>query len=314
MAQSIDYKETDNSDRRDVQKSPSNGCVHAFPYSTEETQPVNHFKRSGKKKKKRKKHSTDVCKPPVRKYEALQESPFISLPLEILLKILSEYTLSARDLISLALSCKHFSAAILSGLSLVEEAARLNTYLILSRSIPCSLQRIQADEGTKQQQTEPIPRYREESWLKLYHHVHSLFVGTIESGTVCYAGGSHTAVVMEGELYTFGLGKNGQLGLGSRGDALFPTQVNIQPYGRDYNRRGLRVERVRVTAVSCGLLHTAVVSAGGVLYTCGMNQRGELGYSVSREEDEADDQGLVAVKAYNFNEFRLEYQNLKNSP
>ena len=293
MAESLNNEEIDTSDWKEIHKSFSNESV--YPYST------NNSKRS--RKKKRNKPSTGGCNPPLReaysieKKEVIQQSRFISLPLEILLKILSEYTLSARDLINLSLSCKHFSAAILSGLSLVEEAARLNTYQILSSCIPHALQRIQAEARTKQQQIEPISRSSGESWLQVYHHVHSLFVRTIDSGTVCCAGGSHTAVVKEGELYTFGLGRNGQLGLGSRGDVLAPTQVNIQPFGRDYKRRGLRVERVRVKSVSCGLLHSAVVSAGGELYTCGMNRRGELGYSISRDEDELEEQGSVSILA-----------------
>ena len=296
MAQSTNHKGVDTSHGREGHKSSSDGYVYQYS-----TQANNLFKRGKKKKKKRSQPSTDGYTPPLRelypphgKNDFIQQSRFISLPLEVLLKILSEYTLSARDLINLSLSCKHFSAAILSGLSLVEEAARLNTYRVLSSCIPEALHRIQAETGPRQQQIAPIPRYRDESWLQVYHHVHNMFVRTMDSGTMCCAGGSHTAVVKDGELYTFGLGKNGQLGLGSRSDVLDPTQVNIQPYGRDYKRRGLRVERVRVRSVSCGLLHSAAVSAGGVLYTCGLNRRGELGYSVSRDDD-TEEQGSVSV-------------------
>ncbi|KAI6657738.1 Ultraviolet-B receptor UVR8-like [Oopsacas minuta] len=225
------------------------------------------------------------------KKDVLQQSLFISLPLEILLKISSEYSLSARDLINLSLSCKYFSASILNGRCIAEEAAKLGLYYLLSNSIPMALERIRI-EGMDQLLNECLTPNSNETWLQVYDAVHKLYTQKyVDKGTMCCAGGSHTGIVTEGELYTFGLGNNGQLGLGSYNDVLIPTQVNIQPYGRDFMRRGLRVDRVKARYISCGLLYSALVSDRGVLYTCGKNTRGELGYPALRDEGEQDDQG-----------------------
>ena len=227
--------------------------------------------------------------------KSTQRSLLISLPLELLLKITSEYALSVRDLLSLSLSCKYLSAPIFSGRSLAEEAAKQSIHQVLSYSIPHALERIHGDREIEQEFFECLTPSSNESWLQVYDYVYKLHIQPHSNGTMCCAGGSHTAVVKEGELYTFGLGKNGQLGSGNKMDLLAPTQVNIQAYGRDYRRRGLRVERVKVRYVSCGLLHSAMVSAGGVLYTCGLNSRGELGYPVPRDEAEMEEQGLDCI-------------------
>ena len=225
-----------------------------------------------------------------------QHSLLTSLPLELLLKITSDYALSVRDLLNLSLSCKYFSAPIFSGRSLAEEAARLSIHQVLSYSIPKALERIHGNREVEQEFIECLTPSSNESWLQVYDYVYKSHIQPHSNGTMCCAGGSHTAVVKDGELYTFGLGKNGQLGSGNKMDVLVPTQVNIQAYGRDYRRRGLRVERVKVRSVSCGLLHSAMVSAGGVLYTCGLNLRGELGYPVPRDEAEMEEQGLDCIR------------------
>lgn len=292
MAQAI-YKEDRDCTHTNTDKStPAERVLEPIPQG-------NRTRRSRKKRRSRSgrngytPHGTMDM--PVDKNRFTQHSLFILLPLELLLKITSEYALSVRDLLNLSLSCKYLSAPIFSGRSLAEESARLSIHQVLSYSIPKALERIHGDVEMEHEFIERLTPNSNESWLQLYDHVYKLHVESHSNGTMCCAGGSHTAVVKEGELYTFGLGKNGQLGSGNKMDVLAPTQVNIQAYGRDYRRRGLRVERVRARSVSCGLLHSAMVSSGGVLYTCGLNLRGELGYPVPRDEAEMEEQGLDCI-------------------
>ncbi|XP_070189612.1 X-linked retinitis pigmentosa GTPase regulator-like isoform X2 [Littorina saxatilis] len=77
-------------------------------------------------------------------------------------------------------------------------------------------------------------------------------------------GGSHTAAVTEnGQLYTFGDGPNGQLGLGvSVLESQSPSLVKL-PF--------------KVSQVCCGENFTAIVSEKGQLYTFGDGRHGKLG-------------------------------------
>ena len=79
--------------------------------------------------------------------------------------------------------------------------------------------------------------------------------------TFVACGDSHTAVVDDGKLYTFGFNSNGQLGLG---DVVARNRPVLIPY------------LIKVTFVACGSAYTAVVS-DGKLYTFGYNANGELG-------------------------------------
>ena len=84
-------------------------------------------------------------------------------------------------------------------------------------------------------------------------------------------GGDHTAVVTsEGELYTFGWGFGGRLGLGATMDQCneewVPRRVEGELTGK------------RVVQVSCGNEHTAVVTLEGELHTFGMGVLGRLGH------------------------------------
>mmetsp|Transcript_24145 Transcript_24145/g.66907 ORF Transcript_24145/g.66907 Transcript_24145/m.66907 type:complete len:608 (-) Transcript_24145:79-1902(-) len=80
-------------------------------------------------------------------------------------------------------------------------------------------------------------------------------------------GSAHTAVVTEtGEVYTWGFGKNGELGH-SQGDCCHvPTLVKAMQ-GR------------KVKQVSCGSNHTGVVTEDGRCFTFGGNRHGKLGHS-----------------------------------
>ena len=223
--------------------------------------------------------------------EIFPNSRLTLLPVEILLKIVSEYHLSPLDLVNLSLSCKYLSGPYFGGACLAEEAARLSipsiVHSCLQPLIPHGMERIQRGVKSPSAYTLFFPA-SVESWLKVYNFLfkrYVVFSPPRGDTAVCSAGGSHSGVVREGDLFTFGLGMNGQLGLGNKGIQLEPTLVNIQPYGRDYKRRGLRVERVSVKSVSCGILHTALTSGEGELYTCGLNAFGELGYTVPSDED-----------------------------
>nr|XP_027077442.1 ultraviolet-B receptor UVR8-like isoform X1 [Coffea arabica] len=80
------------------------------------------------------------------------------------------------------------------------------------------------------------------------------------------AGAEHTAAVTEdGELYGWGWGCYGNLGLGDRNDRLIPEKVSA-------------VEGEKMILVACGWRHTISVSSSGDLYTYGWSKYGQLGH------------------------------------
>ncbi|KAF8772726.1 hypothetical protein HU200_005445 [Digitaria exilis] len=80
------------------------------------------------------------------------------------------------------------------------------------------------------------------------------------------AGAEHTAAVTEdGDLYGWGWGRYGNLGLGDRNDRLLPEKVSS-------------VEGERMVLVACGWRHTITVSNSGNLYTYGWSKYGQLGH------------------------------------
>ncbi|XP_059624484.1 ultraviolet-B receptor UVR8 isoform X3 [Cornus florida] len=80
------------------------------------------------------------------------------------------------------------------------------------------------------------------------------------------AGAEHTAAVTEdGELYGWGWGRYGNLGLGDRNDRLIPQKVS-----------GVNGETM--VLVACGWRHTISVSSSGGLYTYGWSKYGQLGH------------------------------------
>lgn len=80
------------------------------------------------------------------------------------------------------------------------------------------------------------------------------------------AGAEHTAAVTEdGELYGWGWGRYGNLGLGDRNDRLIPQKV-------------LDVNGQRMVLVACGWRHTITVSSSGSIYTYGWSKYGQLGH------------------------------------
>ncbi|KAK9292355.1 hypothetical protein L1049_020321 [Liquidambar formosana] len=82
------------------------------------------------------------------------------------------------------------------------------------------------------------------------------------------AGAEHTAAVTEdGELYGWGWGRYGNLGLGDRNDRLVPQKVSA-----------IHFQGEKMALVACGWRHTISVSSSGVLYTYGWSKYGQLGH------------------------------------
>ncbi|XP_030471685.1 ultraviolet-B receptor UVR8 isoform X2 [Syzygium oleosum] len=82
------------------------------------------------------------------------------------------------------------------------------------------------------------------------------------------AGAEHTAAVTEaGELYGWGWGRYGNLGLGDRTDRLVPEKVSA-----------IHLNGEKMVMVACGWRHSISVSASGALYTFGWSKYGQLGH------------------------------------
>ncbi|KAK9691974.1 hypothetical protein RND81_09G232600 [Saponaria officinalis] len=80
------------------------------------------------------------------------------------------------------------------------------------------------------------------------------------------AGAEHSAAVTEaGELYGWGWGRYGNLGLGDRNDRLIPEKV-------------APIDGTKMTLVACGWRHTISVTASGNIYTYGWSKYGQLGH------------------------------------
>ncbi|XP_028771495.1 ultraviolet-B receptor UVR8-like [Neltuma alba] len=80
------------------------------------------------------------------------------------------------------------------------------------------------------------------------------------------AGAEHSVAVTEhGELFGWGWGRYGNLGLGDRFDRLLPEKVSS-------------VHGDKMVIVACGWRHTISVSSSGGLYTYGWSKYGQLGH------------------------------------
>ncbi|CAM8947795.1 unnamed protein product [Rhodiola kirilowii] len=80
------------------------------------------------------------------------------------------------------------------------------------------------------------------------------------------AGAEHSVAVSEdGELYGWGWGRYGNLGLGDRNDRLVPQKVHS-------------FHGEKMTQVACGWRHTISVTSSGGLYTYGWSKYGQLGH------------------------------------
>ncbi|KAA8547038.1 hypothetical protein F0562_003467 [Nyssa sinensis] len=106
------------------------------------------------------------------------------------------------------------------------------------------------------------------------------------------AGAEHTVAVTEdGELYGWGWGRYGNLGLGDRNDRLIPQRVSkvdvCQPSGIVSFVLMIYMQAVqtlqihggeKMVMLACGWRHTISVSSSGGLYTYGWSKYGQLGH------------------------------------
>ena len=83
-------------------------------------------------------------------------------------------------------------------------------------------------------------------------------------------GRKHTAVcTKDGEVYTFGCGKDGQLGHGDTKDKTSPALVQA-------------LEGKHITQVQCGQYHTMALTSSGYVFTWGSTKHGQLGHGKSK--------------------------------
>lgn len=91
------------------------------------------------------------------------------------------------------------------------------------------------------------------------------FVVAISAGVGAYTNSQAHSLVLtnDGEVYAFGRGSSGQLGLGSNSDVLEPTLITGAPHD--------------VKAISAGGLHSLLLTQGGDVYSFGSSNDGRLG-------------------------------------
>ncbi|XP_036857437.1 X-linked retinitis pigmentosa GTPase regulator isoform X3 [Manis javanica] len=104
--------------------------------------------------------------------------------------------------------------------------------------------------------------------LLINHRTPQRVPGIPEKVIQVACGGEHTVVLTEKAVYTFGLGQFGQLGLGT---SVFETS-EPQMIGTFKDQR--------ITYISCGGSHTAVIADMGIMYTFGDDHHGKLGLGV----------------------------------
>jgi len=86
-------------------------------------------------------------------------------------------------------------------------------------------------------------------------------------------GGYHTMAVMEnGEVFSWGLGEYGALGIGSSKSQWLPTRVVFPE------------PAPRIVKVSCGARHSAMIDGAGRLFVVGANESGQLGIGLKLQE------------------------------
>ncbi|XP_051033889.1 X-linked retinitis pigmentosa GTPase regulator [Phodopus roborovskii] len=101
--------------------------------------------------------------------------------------------------------------------------------------------------------------------LLINHRSPQRVLGIPEKVIQVACGGGHTVVLTEKVVYAFGLGQFGQLGLGT---FLFETS---EPKVID------RIKDQKISYISCGENHTALMTDIGLMYTFGDGRHGKLG-------------------------------------
>ncbi|XP_020835287.1 X-linked retinitis pigmentosa GTPase regulator isoform X3 [Phascolarctos cinereus] len=97
------------------------------------------------------------------------------------------------------------------------------------------------------------------------HRIPQLVLGIPGKVNQVACGGGHTVALTEEEVYTFGLGQFGQLGLGT---FIFETS---QPKVIKH------LQNQKIRHIACGENHTALISDTGHMYTFGDGRHGKLG-------------------------------------
>ena len=91
-------------------------------------------------------------------------------------------------------------------------------------------------------------------------------------GTRISCGYNHTVFLdARGNVYTCGLGEDGQLGHDDTKDRRVPTKV-------------IALEDKKIVSVSCGSYHTAFLDNQGNVYTCGWGDDGPLGHGDEQDK------------------------------
>ncbi|KAG0760415.1 hypothetical protein G6F62_004537 [Rhizopus arrhizus] len=107
----------------------------------------------------------------------------------------------------------------------------------------------------------------------LIEHFEGLDLGQVSLA----CGPFHSAVVIGGDLYTFGFQKEGRLGWGEKRDEVVDLAVFL-------DGKGQGVE-VNVIKVACGSCHTIVLDDEGKVWSCGSNKYGQLGRLTTKDYD-----------------------------
>ncbi|NXJ63910.1 RPGR regulator, partial [Rostratula benghalensis] len=113
-------------------------------------------------------------------------------------------------------------------------------------------------------------------------------LGIMEKVNKVACGGEHTVVLTETDVYTFGLGQYGQLG---HGTFIFETSV---PKSVKHLRRH------KISNITCGENHTAVIAENGLMFTFGDGRHGKLGLGEENFTNQFD-----PTLCYNFLRFTV---------
>lgn len=114
--------------------------------------------------------------------------------------------------------------------------------------------------GSIQSVTQPTPLNLKQNGVKLQ-------IAKVECGSL-----HSMCVTQKKQLFTWGCGKQGRLGLGNEEDVLHPTEV-------------VALSNMRVCQVSAGESHCAAITQAGKVYVWGNGSYGRLGTGFESQEN-----------------------------
>ena len=100
-----------------------------------------------------------------------------------------------------------------------------------------------------------------------------LIDGLSEIEEVAVAEDHALAVNRNGQVFTWGLGSGGKLGLGNTANHMIPVQI-IAPL----------FAQVAILHIACGQRHSAAVASDGSLFTWGVGRAGQLGHGDLKDQ------------------------------